>query len=214
MKILVTGFTPFGGQSINPAFEAVSGLPASIAGATIEVVQLDTIFGTGALQLEDAIHCYEPNIVLCIGQAGGRAAISVEFVAINYRDASIPDNGGNTPLSERIHHTGDTAYFSNLPVKAMVQHMKNNYIPAYISYSAGTYVCNDVFYHLMYLIHTSFPNVRGGFIHVPFELSQAVNMSNATPSMPIQTITKGIELAIEASILNLTDLPVKGGATH
>lgn len=214
MKILVTGFTPFGGQSINPAFEAVSGLPSSIAGATIEIVQLDTIFGTGALQLEDAMHRYEPDIVLCIGQAGGRAAISVEFVAINYRDASIPDNEGNTPLAESIHENGDTAYFSNLPVKAMVQHMKNNYIPAYISYSAGTYICNDVFYHLMYLIHSEFPKVRGGFIHVPFELSQAVNMSNATPSMPIQTITKGLELAIEAAIMNPIDLQVTGGATH
>lgn len=96
----------------------------------------------------------------------------------------------------------------------MVQHMKNDNIPAYISYSAGTYVCNDVFYHLMYLIHTEYPKVRGGFIHVLFELSQVVNMSHVTPSMPIQTITKGLQLAIEAAILNSTDLQVKGGATH
>lgn len=214
MKILVTGFTPFGGQSINPAFEAVSGLPSSIAGATIEVAELDTIFGTGALQLEELMFRYEPDIVVCVGQAGGRAAISIEFVAINYRDASIPDNEGNIPISQSIHKDGDTAYFSNLPVKAMVEHMKDNHIPAYISYSAGTYVCNDVFYHLMYMIHTSFPKTRGGFIHVPFELSQAVNMSNATPSMPIQTITKGLELALEAAILHSVDLQVKGGATH
>lgn len=219
MKILVTGFTPFGGQEVNPAYEAVAKLPASIANitgeiATIETIQIPTVFEEGAAQLEAAMHRYQPDIVLCVGQAGGRATISVEFVAINYRDAAIPDNEGNQPLSESIHPEGDTAYFSNLPVKAMVECMKEEGIPASISYSAGTYVCNDVFYHLMYLIHTSFPHVRGGFIHVPFEPTQVVTMSPSMPSMPTTLVTRGLELGIVAAIQHKEDVKIEGGATH
>lgn len=214
MKILVTGFTPFGGQAVNPAYEAVAQLPSTIGEITVKVIEIPTVFRTGASKLEEAMHDYQPDIVLCVGQAGGRAAITLEFVAINYQDAAIPDNEGNKPLSQCIHPDGDTAYFSNLPVKAMVESMREEGIPAVISYSAGTYVCNDVFYHLMYLIHHNYPHVRGGFVHVPFEPAQVVTMPSTTPSMPTALVTRALEIAIQAAVQHKEDIQVVGGATH
>lgn len=214
MKVLVTGFDPFGGESINPAFEAVKLLPDTINGAAVIKVEIPTVFGKGPLAVEKAIEEHHPDIVLCIGQAGGRTHITPEFVGINFQDARIPDNEGNQPLNQKIAKDGATAYFTKHPVKAIVQKLKEAGIPAALSYSAGTYVCNDVMYSLLYLIDQKYPHIRGGFMHVPYDASQAANLSASTPSMPITMIAKGLELAIKAIMEHEEDILIQGGETH
>lgn len=214
MKVLVTGFDPFGGESINPAFEAVKKLPDTIKGAEVIKVEIPTVFGDGPKAVEEAIALHQPEIVLCVGQAGGRTHITPEFVGINFRDARIPDNAGNQPVNEKIKADGETAYFTKHPVKAMVQKLKENGIPAAVSYTAGTYVCNDVMYSLLYMIDKTYPNIRGGFVHVPYDASQAANLTATTPSMPIAMIAQGLTLAIEAIMEHPEDIIVQGGETH
>ncbi|HBS93242.1 MAG TPA: pyroglutamyl-peptidase I [Firmicutes bacterium] len=200
MKILVTGFAPFGGEKINPAYEAVKLLPSTIAGTAIIKAELPTVFRKGAQVLQALINAHNPDAVLCIGQAGGRPVISVERVAINLQDARIADNEGNCPNDETISVQGKTAYFSNLPTKAIVQFLRGNGVPAALSYTAGTYVCNDVLYHLLYWIDTLYPQMQGGFIHVPYDPAQVVNLSPPAPSMPIAAISEGLRLALIAII--------------
>lgn len=214
MKILVTGFDPFGGQSINPAFEAVKLLPDSIAGAEIVKVEIPTVFGRCAEKVEQAINCHKPDCVLCVGQAGGRSSITVEKVAINYCDARIADNDGNQPLDCKIKEDGENAYFSSLPVKAMVENCRKNGIPANLSFTAGTYVCNDVMYRLLYMIDKKYHHIKGGFIHVPFAVQQVTNYGDGMASWEVSTITKGLEYAIEAIAQNSQDISVHMGATH
>lgn len=214
MKVLVTGFDPFGGESINPAYEAVKALPDEILGAQVIKIEIPTVFDDAPKAVETAIEVYHPDIVLCVGQAGGRTHITPEFVGINFKDARIPDNLGKQPLNEKIAEDGDTAYFSKHPVKAMVQKLKDHGIPAAVSYSAGTYVCNDVMYSLLYMIDKKYPNIRGGFVHVPYDASQAAMLSASTPSMPITMIAEGLKLAIEAIIENDEDIVIQGGTTH
>lgn len=200
MKILVTGFTPFGGENINPAYEAVKALPKEIKGVEIITLEIPTVFGCGAKAVEEAIKIHLPDVVICVGQATGRSCISIEKVAINFKDARIPDNEGNQPIDSPILQDGKNAYFATLPVKAMVEHVRKNHIPAHLSYSAGTYVCNEVMYLLLQTLEKSYPHVQGGFIHVPLDTAQAVKKANGVASMPIATITKGLEYAIEAII--------------
>lgn len=214
MKVVVTGFDPFGGESMNPAYEAVKKLPDMIKDAQVIKIEIPTVFGEAPRAVEAAIKEHQPDIVLCVGQAGGRTHITPEFVGINFVDARISDNKGNQPMNELIQEDGDTAYFSGHPVKAMVQKMKEHGIPAAVSYSAGTYVCNDVMYSLLYMIDKKYPGIRGGFVHVPYDASQAANLSATTPSMPIAMITEGLRLAIEAIIEHKEDIHVQGGATH
>ena len=197
MKILVTGFMPFGGEEINPAWEAVKLLPDTINGAEILKAELPTAFGKGAEVLRTCIEAHQPDAVLCVGQAGGRASIAVERVGINWRDARIEDNEGNKPVDEKIIPEGRDAYFSNLPARAIVERLQNSGIPAVLSYSAGTYVCNEVLYHLLYWIDTLYPHMRGGFIHVPYDPAQVAKMSSPAPSLPIATISKGLKLALQ-----------------
>jgi pyroglutamyl-peptidase len=156
-KILVTGFQPFGGETMNPAWEAVRRLPDTIAGASVTKVEIPVVFGKGPEAVDKAIDEVQPDLVLCVGQAGGRAKITPEFVGINYADARIPDNDGNQPVAERIAADGPDAYFATLPVKAMVQAMAEAGIPAEVSYTAGTYVCNDVMYSLLHTLATKHP---------------------------------------------------------
>lgn len=196
MKYLVTGFEPFGGEKVNPAWEAVKLLPDSIAGATLIKAQLPTVFSKGAGVLDALIQRHRPDTVLCLGQAGGRPGLSVERVAINLRDASIPDNEGNQPRDEPIVTEGRTAYFSNLPTRSLVEHLGGKGYPAALSYSAGTYVCNEVMYRLLYIIDTSFPKMRGGFIHVPYAPEQAAAISPLPPSLPIATVSEALRLAL------------------
>ena len=214
MKILITGFDPFGGESVNPAFEAVKLLPDTIAGVQILKLEVPTQFLRAGEVLEAAMKEHRPDVVLCIGQAGGRAAITPEKVAINLMDGRIPDNAGYQPVDVPIREDGATAYFSTLPVKAIVQKMKASGIPAALSYTAGTYVCNYLMYTLLYLIDKKFPDVRGGFIHVPYAMEQAVNKPLGTPSMDLHQIARGLEKAVEAIVAYDSDIAVNMGATH
>ena len=198
MKILITGFDPFGGENVNPAYEAVKLLPDTIAGAEIIKLEVPTRFHRAGAVLEDAMQRHKPDAVICVGQAGGRAAITPEKVAINLMDGRLPDNAGYQPVDAPIREDGETAYFTSLPVKAMVQRMRDAGIPAAVSYTAGTYVCNYLLYTLLYLIDKKYPNVRGGFIHVPYAMEQVINKPLGTPSMDLRQIARGLETAVEA----------------
>ena len=214
MKILVTGFDPFGGEKVNPALEAVKSLPSVIHGAEIRWVEIPTVFYQSAEILEAEIDRYQPDVVLCIGQAGGRASLTPERVAINQDDARIPDNQGNQPIDTPIRLDGEAAYFSTLPIKAMVQAIKEEELPASVSNSAGTFVCNHLMYQALYLADKKFPNMRAGFMHIPYMTEQVINKPN-TASMNLADIVKGIEAAIGAIVdYKDKDLKIVGGATH
>lgn len=210
MKVLLTGFDPFGGESINPALEAVKKVSNSISGAEVIKVEIPTVFRKSIEKIETALETHKPDIVICVGQAGGRFEVTPERVAINIDDARIADNEGNQPIDETIFRDGNAAYFSSLPIKAMVKEMNTNGIPASISNSAGTFVCNHIMYGLLYMIDKKYPNIRGGFIHVPFIPEQVVDKRNM-PSMSLGNITKGLECAIKAAVENLSDIKETGG---
>lgn len=214
MKVLITGFDPFGGASINPAYEAVKLLPETISGAKVIKLEIPTVFKVEGEVLEKAIQEHEPDMVICVGQAGGRSSINVEKVAVNLMEARIPDNKNYQPVDEPVHEDGDTAYFAKLPVKAMVQNMKDHGIPARISYTAGTFVCNDVMYRLLYLIDKKYPHMKGGFIHVPYLPEQVLELPEGTPSMSAEMIAKSLEYGIEAAINTKEDLKTVMGETH
>ena len=214
MKILVTGFDPFGGEKVNPALEAVKSLPSVIHGAEIRWVEIPTVFYKSAEVLETAIVHYQPDAVLCIGQAGGRASLTPERIAINQDDARIPDNQGNQPIDTPIRLDGQAAYFSTLPIKAMVQAIKEEGLPATVSNTAGTFVCNHLMYQALYLADKKFPHMRAGFMHIPYMTEQVINKPN-TASMSLTDIVRGIQVAIGA-IVDYKDKDIKlvGGTTH
>ncbi len=198
MKILITGFEPFGGESANPAYEAVKLLPDMAGDIQIVKMEIPTVFGEAGKVVETGILQHQPDAVICVGQAGRRADIGVERVAINLVEASIPDNAGNQPMDVKVQEDGDTAYFATIPVKAMVKNIKDHGIPASISYTAGTYVCNSVMYDLLYLIDRKYPSIRGGFIHVPYATEQGVGKPVGTATMELSTISKALLYALEA----------------
>ena len=198
MKILITGFEPFGGESVNPAYEAVKLLPDMAGDIQIVKMEIPTVFGEAGKVVETGILQHQPDAVICVGQAGRRADIGVERVAINLVEASIPDNAGNQPMDVKVQDDGDTAYFATIPVKAMVKNIKDHGIPASISYTAGTYVCNSVMYDLLYLIDRKYPSIRGGFIHVPYATEQGVGKPVGTATMELSTISKALLYALEA----------------
>ena len=214
MKILLTGFDPFDREKVNPAFEAVKLLPDTIAGAQIVKLEVPTQFVRAGEVLEAAMVEHKPDVVICVGQAGGRAAITPEKVAINLMDGRIPDNAGYQPVDVPIRADGPAAYFATLPVKAMVQRMQDAGIPAAVSYTAGTYVCNSLMYTLLFLIDRKFPGVRGGFIHVPYAMEQATNKPLGTPSMDLRQISRGLEKAVEGVVICGRDTAVPMGTTH
>lgn len=214
MKVLVTGFDPFGGDSVNPAYEAVKMIPNEVAGAKVIKLEIPTVFKESGEVLEAAINEHKPDIVICVGQAGGRSAVSFERVAINLAEARIPDNKGNQPIGSKLEEDGATAYFTTLPIKAMMKNVQEHGLPAYISYTAGTFVCNDIMYRLLYMIEKDFTGVKGGFIHVPFEPTQVINRPVGTPSMPIQTIADSLHYAIEAAVTTDVDIEENTGTTH
>lgn len=213
MKVLVTGFDPFGGEPINPAWEAVKAMKDTIAGAEIIKVQIPTVVGKSIEKIHQKMKELQPDLVISVGQAGGRFGVTPERVAINVTDARIPDNEGNQPIDEPIFSDGPAAYFSNLPVKAMVQAIKDAGYPSVLSNSAGTYICNHVMYGILYYIEKEFPNVRGGFIHVPYAPSQVVNKPS-TPSMALADITASLEAAVAAAISSKEDIRAVGGEIH
>ena len=213
MKILITGFDPFGGEPVNPALEAVKLMKDEIAGAKIIKLEIPTVFRKSVEKIHEMMKAEQPDVVLSIGQAGGRFGVTPERVAINVDDARIKDNEGNQPVDTPIFTDGEAAYFSNLPVKAMVEAIKNKGFPSTLSNSAGTFVCNHVMYGVLYYIHKEFPNVRGGFIHVPFITDQVVTKPNVA-SMALADITEALEAAVEAIVKNQKDIHAIGGEIH
>lgn len=211
MKVLITGFDPFGGESVNPAYEAVKLLPNTIAGAEVITLEIPTVYTKSGEAVERAMEEYHPDVVICVGQAGGRSSITIEKVAINLAEARIKDNAGNQPMDTPLHEDGETAYFTNLPCKAIVNELRGNNIPAHISYTAGTFVCNDVMYHVLYLINKKYKNVRGGFIHVPYALEQVIDKPQGTCAMSLETIAQALELSIKAVVENEKDITLQVG---
>ena len=197
MRILVTGFDPFGQENVNPAWEAVRLLPGVVSGAEILKLEIPTVFGTCDQVVREAVLKGRPDAVLSIGQAGGRSDISVEAVAVNIMDAEVPDNEGNQPRDQRIRDEGDAAYFATVAVKPMVDRIRARGVPAHVSYTAGTYVCNYVMYCVLHMAAEEFPGLRAGFIHVPFAPAQAVGKSASTPTMSVETDAIAITAALE-----------------
>lgn len=210
MKVLVTGFDPFGGESINPAYEAIKQMSDEISGCKVVKKELPTVFYKSLEALEVAIELENPDIVICVGQAGGRYGLSLERIGINLDEARISDNDGQRPMGTQIKEDGETAYFSTLPNKAILKEMIEAKVPAVLSYTAGTYVCNHVLYGLMYAIEKKYTHIRGGFIHVPFLPEQVLAKKN-TPFMSLEMITKGLELAVKASVENSEDIVYPAG---
>jgi pyroglutamyl-peptidase len=213
MKILVTGFDPFGGEKVNPAIESVKRLPDTIAGAEIIKLEIPTVVYKSLNKIDEAIAKYNPDVILSIGQAGGRSDITVERVGINCNDCRIPDNEGNQPIDEPVYIDGPDAYFSLLPIKAIVAEIQASGIPASVSDTAGTFICNHVLYGVRYLCEHKYPGKKSGFIHIPYMTSQAVGKRN-TPSMSLDEIVKGLTVAIEAIVKHDTDIKVTGGTEH
>ncbi|EPZ41033.1 pyroglutamyl-peptidase I [Alicyclobacillus acidoterrestris] len=213
-RVLVTGFDPFGGEQVNPALEAIKRLTGRViedeVGAIHVIpVEIPTVFGTSIASLRQAIDANRPDIVICVGQAGGRHHITPERVAINVNDARIPDNEGNQPIDEPIVADGPAAYWTGLPIKAIVRALQDAGIPASVSNTAGTYVCNHLFYGLMHLLNTEYPGIRGGFIHIPFLPEQVVDKE--APSMSLDAIVRAVEIAVQVSARQQTDIHVSAG---
>ncbi|MCI9012743.1 MAG: pyroglutamyl-peptidase I [Lachnospiraceae bacterium] len=213
MKILVTGFDPFGGEEVNPAIETVKRLPDTIGGAKIIKLEIPTVCHQSLRVIDEAIAGYDPDVVLSVGQAGGRPDITVERVGINVDDCRIPDNAGNQIVDEPIYADGPAAYFVTVPIKAMVQRIRERNIPASVSNTAGTFVCNHVTYGVCHLLAVKYPGKRSGFIHIPFLPQQAVDKKNM-PSMSQDMMVEAITAAIEAVVDTEKDIKVTGGATH
>lgn len=213
MRILVTGFDPFGGEPVNPALEATLRLPTTLGVHTIERQPLPTVFHRSLDVLGDAVRTVRPDILLCVGQAGGRSELSIERVAINVDDARIADNAGASPIDQPIVPGGPAAYFTNLPLKAMVRALGEAGIPAKVSNTAGTFVCNHVFYGAMHLVATEFPALRAGFIHIPF-LPEQIARNPGQPSMAVEIVVAGLLRAIEVAVARTDDIAVADGATH
>ena len=190
MCILFTGFEPFGGEAVNPSWEAVARLPAEISGYTLTKLRLPVVFGEAANAVLRLAEETEYDVILCIGQAGGRQTITPELVGINLRHTSIPDNEGNEPKDQPILPRGDAAYFSTLPVRQMADAISRAGIPSQVSYSAGTYVCNDLLYTL--LAHFRGSRTRVGFIHIPYSAEQGKE-----PSMDLEQMIRGLTVAIQ-----------------
>ncbi|WP_274864712.1 pyroglutamyl-peptidase I [Serratia marcescens] len=212
-KVLITGFEPFGGERLNPSWEVVKQLnDMELVGKRIVARQLPCVFGAALEALNAAIDEVQPVMVLAVGQAGGRTDITIERVAINVDDARIPDNQGQQPVDEPIVAGGPAAYFSTLPIKAMVSSMREAGIPASVSQTAGTYVCNHVMYGLLHRLSGQ-REVKGGFIHIPYLPEQAAAHPGA-PSMAASTVLFALELAVSIALQVEHDLKVAGGATH
>ncbi|SDW80841.1 pyroglutamyl-peptidase I [Paenibacillus sp. CF384] len=213
-KVLLTGFDPFGGETINPAWEVVSQLShRPFEGLEVEVRQIPTVFTKSIQKLRQAILEVKPDVVICVGQAGGRSDIAIERVAINVNDARIPDNEGNQPIDEPIAAAGPVAYWSSLPIKAITSQLRKAGIPASVSHTAGTFVCNHLFYGLQHMLATEFPAIRGGFIHIPY-LPIQTEQKPQMPSMSLEVMVKAIEIAVVTSVQHKQDIFASEGQLH
>ena len=210
--VLLTGFEPFESEPINPSWEVVRALDGTeIGGATVVARQLPCMFGAAIKEVRLLIDELKPALVIAVGQAGGRPEMSVERVAINVDDARIADNAGMQPIDTAIVDGGPAAYFSTLPIKAIVRDMRAAGVPASVSQTAGTFVCNHVFYGLMHALGTS--GVRGGFIHIPYLPEQAARHPGQ-PSLALETMIAGIRKAVETALSTQADVREGGGQTH
>ena len=209
--VLLTGFDPFGGDAINPSWQAVQALHGKrIAGHRIVAAQLPTVFGRSLEVLSGLLQQHRPVLAICTGQAGGRAALSLERVAINIDDARIADNALAQPVDTPVVSAGPAAYFSSLPIKAMLAALEREGIRAEVSQTAGTFVCNHVFYGLLHALatRTELAGVRGGLIHVPWVPEQG------QPSMPLEEIVRGLEVAIRCALSTGADIRKQAGALN
>lgn len=189
-KLLITGFDPFGGAAVNPAWEAVKLLPDVIGDFELCKLMIPTVFGEAAKIVLEKAEEFQPDVILCIGQAGGRAAVTPERIGVNIRDAKIPDNAGNQPVGAFVVPEGPAAYFSTVPVMAMAEAIAAAGFPATVSNSAGAFVCNDVLYALLH--HFTGTDTRVGFVHVPYSPEQG------SPSLPLNQTAAALQAAIEA----------------
>ncbi len=203
MKILITGFAPFGGESVNPSWEAVGGLPdefQTLKGEQVTLVkhEMPVSYDRCGQIIKELIERERPDCTICVGQAGGRMSIEVEQIAINIKDAQSPDNDGKTYRGEPVIAGGPDGRFAKRPVRDMVSACRAAQIPTRVSFSAGAYVCNCLMYHVLELSEKFYPNMRGGFIHVPYECGQAAVQEKAKPSLPLAMITEGILECLKA----------------
>ncbi|VVJ22826.1 Pyrrolidone-carboxylate peptidase (EC [Amycolatopsis camponoti] len=210
-RVLMTGFAPFGGEPVNPSWQAVSLLGARRD--DIAAVELPCEFAASLPTLRRAVEEHRPSLVVCVGQAGGRPDVTPERVAVNLIDARIPDNAGARPVDVPVVPDGPAAYFTTLPVKACVAAIRAAGVPASVSHTAGTYVCNQVFYGLMHLLSAR-PDVRGGFVHVPFSPEQVAASGKAVPSLGVDRIADALEALVDTALRTTTDLAVSAGAEH
>ena len=209
MKIIVTGFDPFGGEKINPSIKCVKTLP-EIEGVELFRVELPTVFKESAIRLNEVINDVKPDAVLCVGQAGGRPGITMERIAINVDDARIPDNRSQQPIDEVIQRDGEAAYFTTLPIKRIVNAIRKVGIPAEVSNTAGTFVCNHIMYQALFASTKADKPFKAGFMHIPFIPEQTTEK----PSLPLEESTKALQIAIETirDYLHDEDIKVQEGA--
>lgn len=212
--VLVTGFAPFAGEARNPSFEIVRRLDGERLGAhRIVGAFLPVVFGAAAAGLEGLLDTHRPELALAIGQAGGRDSLSLERVAINLVDARIADNSGMQPIDVEVVRGAPSAYFASLPLKAMRAAMLAAGVPTTLSLSAGSFVCNEVFYALCHLRATRDARMRSGFLHVPWLPEQAVDHPGQ-PSMALETMLTGVRAGLACALATVDDLHVPGGSTH
>lgn len=189
-KLLITGFDPFGGETINPSWEAVKLLPEFVGEYEVHKMEIPTIFGLAAKTVLDKAAEVRPDVILCVGQAGGRSGVTPERIGINIRSARIPDNAGNQPVEQTIVPDGPDGIFSTVPVAKMAQAIQDAGLLGAVSNTAGAFVCNDTLYLLLH--HYAGTDVRVGFIHVPYLPQQG------TPNMPLEQIVQALTAAISA----------------
>lgn len=210
-KILLTGFEAFGGQSLNPSWLAVKELHGrQVLRHMVVAAQLPTVFDASLRELRALLQQHQPALVICVGQAGGRAKLSLERVAINVNDAPMADNAGAQPVDTPVEADAPAAYFTTLPVKAMLAALRKDGLEAEVSQTAGTFVCNHVFYGLMHALATQ-PEpgrARGGFVHVPWLPEQG------TPSMPLDDMVRGLLTAVRCALRVQQDQAIGAGTTH
>jgi pyroglutamyl-peptidase len=212
--VLVTGFEPFGGEPVNPSALAAEALDGrTIGGRRVVGAVIPCVFGVARVALQKELRRVRPELVICVGQAGGRPHIALERVAINVDDAPFPDNAGATPVDRAIAARGPVAYWSTLPIKAIVRALQEDGVSAAVSQTAGTFVCNHVFYGLMHTLRRR-RGVRGGFVHVPFLPEQAARCEGGAPSMELDRIVAALEIVIATSLRTRRDLRAKGGESH
>lgn len=206
--VLLIGFDAFGGASVNPSWLAVQALDGEECnGHKLVAAQLPTTFEGSPQVLADLLKLHRPVLVICVGQAGGRSALSIERIAININDARIADNAGERPIDTPVVPGGPAAYFSTLPIKAMLRALEQAGVAAEVSQTAGTFVCNHVFYGLMHALATQpgAKRTRGGFIHVPYVLDQG------TPNMPLADMVQGLRAAVACALTTLVDIAQSAG---